>query len=106
MTTLAEINGKLIATKLAFDPGIYLDVDQVAERYQVTPKQWIDWCRCGLVPEPVRVAGEIRWPVAELVRWEWEQSAGQEAWDCYAASIEPVDVTRLDRWGNVTEPTT
>jgi len=98
--THAELNGRAIATRLADDPEVYRSLQQVTDRYDVTPKQWVGWCRCGLVPAPVLVAGELRWSIYTLVEWEWQQAAGGAAWDCYLDSVESVDVTRLDKWGN------
>jgi len=94
--TLADVRALEISDKLAHDNGVYLDARGVCERYDVDRGLWLDWCRAGLVPAPVKVGGQfVRWSVYDLLVWEWTRSVGEDAWDKYLDLIEPVDVTAL-----------
>ncbi len=48
----------------------FFNTEQCAKRYGCSPRHWRRMVDSGLAPRPVRFQRLVRWPIAELEKWE------------------------------------
>ncbi|MEQ8429819.1 MAG: AlpA family phage regulatory protein [Silicimonas sp.] len=57
--------------------NLYLSVDQVAQRFNVSKDTIWRWKRHGEFPKPVKLGGTTtRWRLAEIEAWEGQLACG------------------------------
>lgn len=56
---------------------LYLSVNQVAERFNVSPDSIWRWKRAGDFPAPVKLGGNTtRWRLSDIEEWEGQLRCG------------------------------
>ena len=49
---------------------VFVDVDAIAERYQISARHWHRMVAAGKCPKPLRLNRLVRWRLSDLEEWE------------------------------------
>ncbi len=55
-----------------------LNVKRVAELLSCSPRTVYRWVDSGLLPQPIRIGGSVRWPEKAVMEWVESMAAGQQ----------------------------
>lgn len=58
------------ANHATLDAPRFMTAKQVGRRYACSDRTIYRWADLGKMPPPVKIAGSVRWSIAELDQWE------------------------------------